>query len=208
MNPISLRRLTQTAAVAALSVLTLLPADKAQAQEAILGEIKLFGFNFCPRGYAAAAGQLLPISSNTALFSLYGTYYGGDGRTTFALPDLRGRAPLAYGQGPGLSNYPIGAKGGTETVTLNTQQMPAHTHALNATNAVADQRRPKGDILAWPNVQIDGNDLSIYGNGNADVQMQPDSIGPAGNNQPHENRPPYIALNWCVATQGIFPSRS
>ncbi len=208
MKSILLKRLTQTCAAAALSVLPLLPASTAQAQDAYLGEVKLFGFNFCPRGYAAAAGQLLPISSYSALFSLYGTYYGGDGRTTFGLPDLRGRVPIAQGQGPGLANYQIGHKGGVETVTLNTTQMPSHNHALNATNSVADQKRPNGDILAWPDVQIDGNPLNIYGNGTPEVPMLPSSIGNTGGGQAHENRMPYQTMNWCVALQGIFPPRS
>ena len=208
MTKFSLRRLAQTASATLLAGLTLLPATGANAQEAILGEVKLFGFNFCPRGYAAAAGQLLPIASNEALFSLYGTFYGGDGRTSFGLPDLRGRVPVAQGQAPGLSAYQIGQRGGAETVTLSINEMPSHNHPMNATNDPADQRRPNGDILAWPEVSIEGEELDIYGNGDPDKVMHPGSIGATGGGQAHENRMPYQVMNWCVATQGIYPSRS
>lgn len=208
MKIISIRALTQTAAAAALSLAALLPASQAQAQDAILGEVKLFGFNFCPRGYAAAAGQLLPIAQNSALFSLYGTIYGGDGRTTFALPDLRGRVPVSQGQAPGFSNYAIGQKGGLEGVTLTPAELASHNHALMATNTVADQKKPNGDTIAFPDIAVNGSPLKIYSNAAPDAPMNAGSIGNTGGGLPHENRMPYQVMNWCVATQGIFPSRN
>ncbi|MDA7425892.1 phage tail protein [Thalassococcus lentus] len=200
---------TKTATVALLALgFNAATVDKAAAQDAILGEVRTFGFNFCPRGWAEASGALLAINSNTALFSLLGTTFGGDGRTTFGLPDMRGRSALGLGTGPGLGNVVWGQRGGVESVVLNTAQLPAHNHSLNATNTAADQKRPNGDILAWPDVSIDGTPLNIYGNGTAEVQMESNSIGITGNNAPVSIRDPYIGMIHCIATEGVYPSRS
>ncbi|MFD1508373.1 phage tail protein [Lacimonas salitolerans] len=181
--------------------------DTARAQDAILGQLTAFGFNFCPRGWAPANGALLPISSNTALFSLLGTQFGGNGTTTFALPDLRGRSPINQGTGPGLTNYPMGAIGGSETVTLTVNQMPSHSHIVNGTNEAADKHGPGNDFPAAPYLP-DGSEFNIYHDGPPNRTMDPGVISPTGGSQPHENRMPFVAVNWCIATQGIYPSRS
>ena len=181
---------------------------KAQAQDTpFIGQLAAFGFNFCPRGWAPANGGLLAISSNAALFSLLGTQFGGDGRTTFGLPDLRGRVAIGFGTGTGLMPYQMGQKGGAETVTLNTQQMPSHSHLVNGTNEAADKHGPGTDFPAAPYLP-DGSELNIYHDGPPNRQMDPGVISPSGGNQPHENRMPFQAVNWCIATQGIFPPRS
>lgn len=167
--------------------------------EPFVGQISLFGFNFAPRGWALCQGQLLPIAQNTALFSLLGTTYGGDGRTTFALPDLRGRMPIGFGQGPGLSQYVQGQVGGQEQVTLQAAQLPAHNHAVAASSATTG----KNPSNAIPAVTPDG---ASYGT-TADMSMSPTMVGGGGAGQPHENRQPYLALNWCIALDGIYPSR-
>ncbi len=185
----------------------MISAPQAEAQEPILGEVRLFGFNFCPRGWGDAAGQLLAINSNTALFSLYGTIYGGDGRTTFGLPDLRGRVPLNAGSGPGLAPVTIGQRGGIEDKTLLEQEMPPHNHQVNATNAVGDQRGPSDDFLADP-PNVAGAQIQPYHDGPANVQMNPGMIANAGGGQSFSIRNPYVGMNWCVALVGIYPSRS
>jgi microcystin-dependent protein len=179
------------------------PVRTASAQvECFLGEIRWVGFNFAPVGWAIAAGQILPISQNTALFSLLGTTYGGNGQTTFALPDLRGRVPVGFGQGPGLSNYVLGETGGAEAVTLTPAQMPAHTHAAMAATPGATARDPGG------NVQARTSEIGKpYRAGPATVAMDPSAIGTAGGGQPFENRPPYLTLTPIICLQGIFPSR-
>ncbi|MEA5448215.1 tail fiber protein [Leptolyngbya sp. CCNP1308] len=166
-----------------------------------IGEIRMFAGNFAPRGWAFCNGQLMPISQNTALFSLLGTTYGGDGRVTFALPDLRGRVPLHAGQGAGLSDYPLGSRGGVEQVALTTEQLPAHSHALLASDADSDQRTPANHILAMP------EETPIYSASNPTAAMANGAIAPTGSSQPHENRPPYLAMNYIIALFGIFPSR-
>lgn len=189
-------------------------AAPARAQsEPFIGQLALFGFNFCPRNWAPADGRVLAINSNQALFALIGTIYGGDGRTTFALPDLRGRVPIAPGQAPGLSNYAIGARGGAEQVTLALPQMPSHTHAaatdarLHGTTAPAASGSPADALPA------DTGRTSSYATGDpvamaADAVTATTTVAPAGAEQPHENRPPYLVANWCIALQGIFPSRN
>jgi len=172
--------------------------------EPFIGQIMIVGFNFPPRNWAFCDGQLLSIAQNTALFSLLGTTYGGNGQTTFALPDLRGRVPVHAGQGPGLTPRPLGQSAGSETVTLITSQMPAHTHSLQAFNNGGDQPNPQGNILAAAN-QIGQN---IYTNVNPDTTMSPLSLGTAGGSQPHNNMQPYLVLNFCIALYGIFPPRS
>ncbi|MGG6242055.1 phage tail protein [Nodosilinea sp. AN01ver1] len=167
-----------------------------------VGEIRMFAGNFAPRGWAFCNGQLLPISQNTALFSLIGTIYGGDGRVTFALPDLQGRIPLHAGQGAGLSNYPLGSRGGVEQVALTTEQLPAHSHALLASDANGDQRTPTNHALAIP------EETPIYSAVEPTAVMAKGAMAPTGNGHPHENRPPYLAVNYIIALFGIFPARS
>ena len=165
--------------------------------EPFLGQIMLFAGNFAPAGWAFCNGQLLSIQQNTALFSILGTTYGGNGQTTFALPDLRGRAPIHFGQGPGLSSYSLGQIAGVETVTLNVTQLPAHQHAQPASNAEQDTNRPNNAVPAR------GGVYAASGDGSA---LDPSTA--VGGNQPHENRPPYLAMNYVIALQGIFPSRN
>ena len=180
-------------------------AKPAAAQEFYLGQIILGGWNFCPRGTADAAGQLLPISQFSALFSLYGTQYGGDGRTTFALPDLRGRSAMNQGHGPGLSNFPQGARGGDENTTLNVQNMPPHNHALNVQQTPADQTLGAGNFIAGVEP---GEEIFSAPNASATrPALNAGSVGNAGGGVPFTNRDPYLALRYCVVTQGIFPSR-
>lgn len=178
--------------------------------EPFLGQIMMVGFNFAPRGWAFCNGQLLAISQNTALFSLLGTTYGGDGRTTFALPDLRGRCAVGMGQGPGLSNYSQGEMGGQENVTLIQTQMPTHTHTLGASSSVGAVSDPSGAVIANNQVTIERGKTvpaSAFNPGPANATMNPQAISPAGGNQPHENRQPYIAMNYIIALEGIFPPR-
>lgn len=162
-----------------------------------LGEIILFAGNFAPRGWAYCEGQLLPINSNQALFSLFGTIYGGDGRTTFALPDLRGRAPVSSGQGPGLSNRPEGQKTGSSTNTISTQQMPAHNHVVTVPTNSGAETESSGYLAANPIYAEDSN--SSYGGV---------TVTPNGGGQPVNNMQPYLALNYIVALVGVFPSRN
>jgi microcystin-dependent protein len=170
--------------------------------ETFLGSIRLVGFNFAPVDWALCQGQLLPISQNTALFSLIGTNFGGDGVQTFALPDLRGRVAISQGQGPGLSNYAQGQAGGFETVTLNSAQVPAHTHTLMAaTNATGSNPGP-GLALGTPAAAV-----KMYG-ASAPTPLASASIGPFGSGTAHENRQPYLGLNYIIALAGIFPARS
>ena len=168
-----------------------------------IGEIRIFGFNYAPAGWATCSGQLLPISSNTALFSLLGTAFGGDGVRTFALPDLRGRAPMNQGSGPGLTPRVIGEASGGETVTLLNGQIPQHQHGVSASQA-SDATNPSG---AFPS-----NDsrapLSIYATAGDGTAMNPQTTRIAGGNLPHNNLEPYLAGNFCISLQGIYPSRS
>lgn len=178
------------------------PAPANAGSDTFLGEMMLVGFTFCPRNYAEAAGQLLAISSNTALFSLLGTTYGGNGQTTFALPDLRGRSPIGEGQGPGLSSHVLGETGGQESFTLLVSQMPAHNHLVNATNTTADKSGPGGKFLA-----LASGGISIYHEGPANKVMDPAMIGVTGGGQPVGHRGPFLTMKWCIATAGIYPSR-
>lgn len=169
--------------------------------EPFVGQIQPFGFNFAPRGWAQCNGQLLPISGNDVLFALLGTIYGGDGRTTFGLPDLRGRAAVHAGTGPGLSSYSVGQMGGTEAVTLGTAHLPSHSHGLRARAANADQISAKGNVLATSREDT-------YSPGAPDTNMASSAIQSTGGGQAHTNLQPYLTLNWCIALVGIFPSRS
>jgi microcystin-dependent protein len=187
----------------------LLPLSQAQAQEPFIGEIKWFGYTFCPRGWTEANGQLLPIAQNTALFSLYGTTYGGDGRTTFALPDMRGRVSVHTGQGPGLSNYILGQSGGTETETLSAQQIPAHKHGINVSPGDGVYSDGANGVLASAVATKKNTDVYIYdGPGTAGQQLAADAMSDTGGGQSHNNRQPFVTLRACVALVGIYPSRN
>lgn len=184
-----------------LSILgTLAKVQPAFSQEPFIGEIRLFAGNFAPRGWAFCDGQLLPIAQNQALFSIIGTTYGGDGRTTFALPDLRGRAPIHAGSGPGLTPRVLGARGGEEQVTLTESQLPQHTHSLMASTAKADTKTPTGEVL--------GGNTKNYTAPPTNVDTDISSIGIAGEGQAHNNMQPYLTLNYIIALQGIYPSRN
>jgi microcystin-dependent protein len=171
-----------------------------------IAEIRMFGGNFAPRGHAFCSGAILPIAQNTALFSLLGTIYGGNGTSTFGLPDLRGRTPISQGSAPGLSSYVLGQTAGVETVTLTAQQMPSHTHSAAATTGAGNSNSPSG--LTWAASVGGRTPLPLYSNTAPNTPMNPGAIQTAGNNQPHENRQPYLGINFIIATQGIFPSRN
>jgi microcystin-dependent protein len=177
--------------------------------EPFVGQITLFPFNFAPVGWALCEGQLLPISQNTALFSLLGTYYGGNGVQNFALPDLRGRVPIGQGQAPGLSGYDIGSPQGVETVTLLASQSPPHSHPFPAVAAQATTNAPSGALPAEAHGSGRGAfPVNIYAALQTAVPLAPGQVAPAGGGQPHNNVQPYLTLNWCIALQGIYPSRS
>lgn len=171
-----------------------------------VAEIRIFPFNFAPKGWAFCDGQLMPISQNTALFSLLGTTYGGDGKSTFALPDLQGRAPMHPGQGPGLSLHDLGETGGSETVTLLTSEMPLHPHQVGrALGSDGNQTTPVNNI--WAQMPIGRAVVNIYHEKPPTGPMNNTAIGPAGGDQPHNNMQPYLTLNFCIALQGVFPAR-
>jgi len=172
--------------------------------EPYLGEIRIFGGNFNPSGWALCNGQLLSIADNTALFALLGTTYGGNGTTTFALPDMRSRLPIHMGQGPGLSPYVIGQIGGEENVTVLTSQLPQHNHALQASILPVANSAPAGAMLG----QLTSGQLYDTPPGAPDVQLNPQSLAIGGGSQPHPNIQPYLCLNFIIALQGIFPSRN
>jgi microcystin-dependent protein len=170
-----------------------------------VAEVRIFGFNFPPTGWAQCNGQLLPISQNTALFSLLGTFYGGDGKSTFGLPDLENSMPIGQGQGPGLSDRFIGEQGGSQTVTLLTSEMPNHPHTLSASNEPADVSTPTPvTALARSNGQA-GYAPST---GDKNSQLDQTATGIIGGDLPHNNLMPYLVLNYCIALQGVFPARS
>jgi microcystin-dependent protein len=171
--------------------------------EPYLGEIRMFGGNFAPNGWALCNGQLLSISQNTALFSLLGTTYGGDGVSNFALPNLQGRVPIHAGQGAGLSPYTQGQSSGSENVTLIVNQMPVHNHAVSAvTGTQGTTSHPNGQFLASSGA------ATIYNNSSPDSAMSPAMIQNAGGNQPHSNIQPYLCVTFIIAMQGIYPSRN
>jgi microcystin-dependent protein len=169
--------------------------------DVFLGMIAPFGFNFAPRGWMFCNGQILLIAQNTALFSLLGTQYGGNGQTTFALPDLRGRMPISQFQGNGLTNRTIGEVGGVETVTLLTSNMPPHTHSMNAASAAPTATSPAGNMLTQMTSRT-------YVAGPTTVTMSPQTISITGQGFPFGIMPPYLVVNWCIAVNGIFPSRN
>lgn len=167
-----------------------------------VAEIRMFPGNFAPTGWAFCNGQLLPISQNTALFSLLGTTYGGNGKTTFALPDLQGRAPMHPGQGLGLSLHDLGESAGDETVTLTEAEMPSHNHTASCSSANANSQTPTGNVWA----KEVGVALEYAATSNA--QMAATAIGPVGASQPHNNTQPFLTVNFIIALQGVFPPRS
>lgn len=171
-----------------------------------VGEIEIFGFNFAPQGWALCAGQLLPISQNTALFSLLGTQYGGDGKSTFGLPNLQGTIPVSQGQGPGLSLYDMGETGGAEAVTLTLNLIPSHTHTLAASAATDGVGTPSsGSALGA--AKRGGSDIYAT-TPTAGATMNTNIVGTVGGSQPHNNMMPYVTLNYCISLYGIFPARS
>jgi microcystin-dependent protein len=172
-----------------------------------LGEIRIFAGNFAPNGWALCEGQLLPISQNTALFALLGTTYGGNGQTTFALPDLRGRVVMAFGQGPGLSPYQQGQVGGAESEKLTAAQMPSHSHAVGATEA-ATTNDPKGAVPAKAVGATPGSGSHVYGAQPDGTTMSAAMIGASGGGQPVSIMQPYLVINYIIALQGIYPPRN
>ena len=171
-----------------------------------LGEIRLVGFTFAPQGWALCDGQLLSIAQKTALFSLLGTTYGGNGQTTFALPDLRGRVPIHPGQGPGLSNYVLGEQSGSENVTLNTSQLPGHNHPLASSNQQGSSSDPSGYFPAVLNDPA--GTIAVNGYlASSNSTLNPAAIGVTGGNQPHSNIQPFLCVNFIICLQGIYPSR-
>jgi len=169
-----------------------------------VAEIRIFPFNFAPKGWAFCDGQILPLSQNTALFSLVGTMYGGDGKSNFALPDMQGNAPMFWGQGPGLSLYDEGETGGLQTVTLIDSEMPAHSHALMAQSNPAQLKAPGSDRTYARSAGGFAYKAAPY---NQVVPLNSVMIGPTGGEQPHNNMMPYLTLNFCIALQGVFPPR-
>ncbi|UKM65738.1 tail fiber protein [Flavobacteriaceae bacterium GSB9] len=177
--------------------------NTSNAQEGFIGEIRMFAGNFAPRNWAFCDGQLLPISQNQALFSILGTTYGGDGRTTFALPDLRGRVAIHPGAGTGLSTYVQGQKGGTETNTISVSQMPSHSHQVNAVAEDGTESTPTSNLPAGTKV-LDKE----YSQDTPNTTMNSEMIEPEGDGQPINNIQPYGTVNYIICLQGIFPSRS
>ena len=179
-------------------------AEPVHAQGPFLGEIDMVGFNFAPTGWALCDGQLMSISENTALFSLLGTTFGGDGVTNFALPDLRGRRVVGAGQGPGLGNYNLGDRGGEENVTLLLSQLPLHTHPVVASGPV-----PPAPVALGPSSDVWAATVPyLYNAGGTLVTMNSGAVEPAGGSQPHENISPYLTMTYIIAVNGIFPSRN
>lgn len=180
--------------------------------EAFIGEIRMFGGNFAPRNWAFCNGQLMPISQNSALFSLLGTFYGGDGRSTFALPDLQGRVPLGFGHGNGLSAHTLGQKGGEQAVTLTVAQMPGHGHGTSTTTHCVTGGG-NNNVAAGNFWSKDaGTQAATYHAGPADGVMATDAVTTAlektGGSQPHDNMQPYLAINFIICLFGLFPSRN
>ena len=171
-----------------------------------VAEIRIFPFNFAPKGWAFCNGQLLPISQNTALLSLLGTTYGGDGKSTFALPDLQGSAPMHPGQGQGLSLRDLGEMSGSETITLLNSEMPIHQHGVGrASTAAGDSVLPQACV--WAQSGAGRGSAALYIAGPATGKVNQFSLGPTGGDLPHNNMQPYLTLNFCIALQGVFPAR-
>jgi microcystin-dependent protein len=176
-----------------------------------VAEIRIFAGNFAPTGWALCNGQLMPISQNTALFSLLGTTYGGDGKSTFALPNLQGSAPMQAGQGPGLSLRDLGETGGEQAVTLFQTELPAHGHTMSATMTTGTVASSANNQLALAAAGggkgSAGNVVNVYSNGALNTQSGPVALSIAGGNQPHNNMMPFLGLTFIIALQGVFPPR-
>ena len=185
-----------------IGLFAILSFGKTKAQDSIIGEIRMFAGNFAPTGWAFCQGQLLPIAQNQALFSLLGTTYGGNGTTTFALPDLRGRVPVGFGQGPGLSNRVIGEQFGSELVTLNINQMPSHNHTVNAVTTEGNQNLPTNSLPA--NTKTLDKE---YSDANANTTMKATMVNYSGGNQPFSVMQPSLGMNYIICIYGIYPSR-
>jgi microcystin-dependent protein len=166
-----------------------------------VAEIRIFSFNFAPKGWALCNGQILPLSQNTALFSLLGTTYGGDGKSNFALPDLQERTPMHPGQGTGLSEHFLGESAGSNTVTLLESEIPVHNHTLSVTGLNSQSTNPANTVLGR------GNPVKVYTTAGSQVAMGANSIAPTGGSLPHNNMMPYLTMNFCIALQGVFPPR-
>jgi microcystin-dependent protein len=176
-----------------------------------VAEIRIFGFNFAPKGWAFCAGQLLPISQNTALFSLLGTTYGGDGKSTFALPNLQGSAPMHPGQGPGLSLHDLGETGGSTSVTLLQSEMPSHNHTFQGNTTTATNASPANAVYMRGHYNDGvGNTgaVDLYTTNAPDTTLNPLALSITGGNLPHNNMMPYLTLNFCIAMQGVYPPRT
>lgn len=203
-----MRRIGRLASAAGLALglaLALGAPATAGAQECFIGEVRLFAGNFAPRNWAMAHGQLLNISQNQALFSIVGTLYGGDGRTTFGLPDLRGRVPVGEGAGPGLSNRQLGERGGNETHQLTPNEMPVHDHDVRVRGTKPSNR----DRSKTPEDRIPSHgNHRVYTDMPPDAQMAPGTISPKGGGAPHNNMPPFLGMNYIICTQGLFPIRN
>ena len=175
--------------------------------DAYLGEIRIFAGNFPPKGWTFCEGQIMPISRNTALFSILGVMYGGDGKVTFALPNLNGRTPIGQGAGPGLTPRSVGETGGAASVTLISEEMPAHNHRAVGLTGNGDANSPASAM--WSQFATGGRPpvpAPLYSS-TGDIQMAPDALAPAGQNQPHNNMQPYLALRFIICLDGIFPQR-
>lgn len=167
-----------------------------------IGEIRLLGFNFAPRDWMACNGQLLAIQSNTALFSILGVTYGGNGTTTFALPNLNGYTPIGAGQGPGLADYALGEVGGSASVTLQPAEMPSHSHSIGAVADPGNRDNPAAGRLAQSSIRSEAYKSP------PDSTMAPGAVASAGGSQPHNNMPPYLGMHYCIAVRGVFPARN
>lgn len=192
---------TVLGALAALGTLCFAPA--AHAQSPYIGEVICGGWNFCPSGWGECNGQLVPIAENDTLFSLIGTTYGGDGQTTFALPNIQGRTMVGQGQGPGLSNKVIGGTGGTETVTLTANQMPGHTHAMAANTATEKAASPTGRIMGTAPVGA-----AVFSSSAPNATLSASAVSTVGGSQPHNNLQPYLAVKCCISLFGVYPSQN
>jgi microcystin-dependent protein len=171
-----------------------------------VAEVRIFPFPFAPKGWAFCNGQILPLSQNTALFSLLGTTYGGDGRSNFALPNMQGNAPMHPGQGPGLSLHDLGETDGSTTVTLLQSEMPSHGHPMNAEGRVEATKSIPSPTTAFSRTA--NNTTPYQASTTHNVTMAPTTIAPVGGNQPHNNMMPYLTLNFCISLQGLYPQRS
>ncbi len=182
--------------------------------EPYISQIEIFAFGFAPKGWSICAGQLMSITQNQALFSLLGTIYGGDGRTTFALPDLRGSAAIGQGRGVGLTPHTMGEMSGRETYALLTPEIPMHNHSVavkSNPDTTTNTYTPSGTVVLSQTTGLSGPDsipFDIYAGGPLTQPMDPSAIGLSGNGQPHNNMMPYLTLNFCIAVQGVYPSRT